>query len=121
MSKDFLPSMACYVFRHQAITDTNVSYYDYHNLQEISMGFGAFDLPSDFDGLVQEKCNSIANALSYIFHALTHQLGVCHFCRARRAAKEAKEAPAQPAPEKARVDIRKFVKIGRPGYKGRSQ
>ena len=40
------------------------------------------------------------------------------FFRARRAAKEAKEAPAQPAPEKARVDIKKFVKIGRPGYKG---
>ena len=39
--------------------------------------------------------------------------------RARRAAKEAKEAPAQPAPEKARVDIKKFVKIGRPGYKGK--
>lgn len=38
--------------------------------------------------------------------------------RGRRAAKEAKEAPAQPAPEKARVDIKKFVKIGRPGYKG---
>ena len=37
--------------------------------------------------------------------------------RARRAAKEAKDAPAQPAPEKARVDIKKFVKIGRPGYK----
>ena len=39
--------------------------------------------------------------------------------RARRAAKEAKDAPAQPALlEKAKVDIRKFVKIGRPGYKG---
>lgn len=38
--------------------------------------------------------------------------------RARRAAKEAKEAPAQPAPEKAKVEIKKFVKIGRPGYKG---
>ena len=38
--------------------------------------------------------------------------------RARRAAKEAKEAPPQPAPEKPRVDIKKFVKIGRPGYKG---
>lgn len=43
------------------------------------------------------------------------------FPRARRAAKEAKEAPAQPAPEKARVDIKKFVKIGRPGYKGQSE
>ena len=37
--------------------------------------------------------------------------------RAQRAAKEAKETPAQPAPEKARIDVRKFVKIGRPGYK----
>ena len=36
---------------------------------------------------------------------------------ARRAAKEAKDAPIQPAPEKARVDIKKFVKIGRPGYR----
>uniref|UniRef100_A0A2K5XK79 SF3A2 domain-containing protein n=1 Tax=Mandrillus leucophaeus TaxID=9568 RepID=A0A2K5XK79_MANLE len=38
-------------------------------------------------------------------------------CRARRAAKEAKEAPAQPAPEKVKVEVKKFVKIGRPGYK----
>ncbi|XP_028414674.1 splicing factor 3A subunit 2-like [Dendronephthya gigantea] len=36
---------------------------------------------------------------------------------ARRAAKEAKEAPAQPQPEKPRVSLKKFVKIGRPGYK----
>ena len=35
----------------------------------------------------------------------------------RRAAKEAKDAPQQPAPEKARVDIKQFVKIGRPGYR----
>lgn len=41
-------------------------------------------------------------------------------CRARRAAKEAKEAPAQPAPEKVKVEVKKFVKIGRPGYKGDS-
>ena len=41
-------------------------------------------------------------------------------CRARRAAKEAKEAPAQPAPEKVKVEVKKFVKIGRPGYKGKS-
>lgn len=41
------------------------------------------------------------------------------FCfRARRAAKEAKDAPAQPAPEKVKVEVKKFVKIGRPGYKG---
>lgn len=39
-------------------------------------------------------------------------------CRARRAAKEAKEAPAQPAPAKVKVEVKKFVKIGRPGYKG---
>ena len=38
--------------------------------------------------------------------------------RARRMAKEAKDAPVQPAPEKARVDVKKFVKIGRPGYRG---
>uniref|UniRef100_A0A8C9U2V9 Splicing factor 3a subunit 2 n=1 Tax=Serinus canaria TaxID=9135 RepID=A0A8C9U2V9_SERCA len=37
--------------------------------------------------------------------------------QARRAAKEAKEAPAQPAPEKVKVEVKKFVKIGRPGYK----
>lgn len=43
---------------------------------------------------------------------------VCPACRARRAAKEAKEAPAQPAPEKVKVEVKKFVKIGRPGYKG---
>ena len=36
---------------------------------------------------------------------------------ARRAAKEAKEAPLQPQPEKAKVPVKKFVKIGRPGYK----
>ncbi|NWS28415.1 SF3A2 factor, partial [Polioptila caerulea] len=29
----------------------------------------------------------------------------------------AKEAPAQPAPEKVKVQAKKFVKIGRPGYK----
>lgn len=40
------------------------------------------------------------------------------FFRARRAAKEAKEAPAQPAPAKVKVEVKKFVKIGRPGYKG---
>jgi len=36
---------------------------------------------------------------------------------ARRAAREAKDAPIQPAPAKPRVDIKKFVKIGRPGYR----
>ncbi|XP_074643689.1 splicing factor 3A subunit 2-like [Tubulanus polymorphus] len=49
---------------------------------------------------------------------LAHTQGKKHQANlARRAAKEAKDAPAQPAPEKARVDIKKFVKIGRPGYK----
>ncbi len=44
---------------------------------------------------------------------------LCIVCfRARRAAKEAKEAPAQPAPAKVKVEVKKFVKIGRPGYKG---
>lgn len=45
------------------------------------------------------------------------QYNVCF--RARRAAKEAKEAPAQPAPAKVKVEVKKFVKIGRPGYKGK--
>ncbi|CAG5131087.1 unnamed protein product [Candidula unifasciata] len=49
---------------------------------------------------------------------LAHTQGKKHQSNlARRAAKEAKDAPAQPAPERARVDIRRFVKIGRPGYK----
>eukprot|EP00057_Strongylocentrotus_purpuratus_P029353 XP_011683827.1 PREDICTED: splicing factor 3A subunit 2 [Strongylocentrotus purpuratus] len=49
---------------------------------------------------------------------LAHTQGKKHQSNlARRAAKEAKDAPAQPAPEKSRVEIRKFVKIGRPGYK----
>ena len=63
---------------------------------------------------------------------------VClHPLRAKRAAKEAKDAQSLPAPvsmlwnysqtnlqthshsqEKPRVDVKKFVKIGRPGYKG---
>lgn len=49
-----------------------------------------------------------------------HSACVRPACRARRAAKEAKEAPAQPAPEKVKVEVKKFVKIGRPGYKGNS-
>lgn len=36
---------------------------------------------------------------------------------ARRAAREARDNPIQPAPAKPRVDIKKFVKIGRPGYR----
>lgn len=47
------------------------------------------------------------------------KLYVLFVFRARRAAKEAKEAPAQPAPAKVKVEVKKFVKIGRPGYKGR--
>jgi len=54
------------------------------------------------------------NEASYLAHTQgkKHQNNL-----ARRAAKEAKEAPIQPAPEKTRVDIKKFVKIGRPGYR----
>ncbi|XP_013778378.1 splicing factor 3A subunit 2-like [Limulus polyphemus] len=49
---------------------------------------------------------------------LTHTQGKKHQANlARRAAKEAKDSPAQPAPAKPRVDIKKFVKIGRPGYR----
>jgi len=36
----------------------------------------------------------------------------------RRAFKEAQEAAANPAPLQAKVDVKNFVKIGRPGYKG---
>lgn len=35
----------------------------------------------------------------------------------RRAHKEAQEAAANPAPLQAKVDVKSFVKIGRPGYK----
>lgn len=55
----------------------------------------------------QKRCFKYDNIFTHLFTF-----------RARRAAKEAKEAPQQPAPEKPRVDIKKFVKIGRPGYKG---
>ncbi|XP_048469875.1 splicing factor 3A subunit 2 [Rhincodon typus] len=49
---------------------------------------------------------------------LAHTQGKKHQTNlARRAAKEAKESPAQPAPEKVKVEVKKFVKIGRPGYK----
>ncbi|KAK3707607.1 hypothetical protein QZH41_017863, partial [Actinostola sp. cb2023] len=49
---------------------------------------------------------------------LAHTQGKKHQSNlARRAAKEAKDAPAQPALEKPRVSLKKFVKIGRPGYK----
>ncbi|XP_068196847.1 splicing factor 3A subunit 2 [Antennarius striatus] len=49
---------------------------------------------------------------------LAHTQGKKHQTNlARRAAKEAKESPAQPAPAKVKVEVKKFVKIGRPGYK----
>jgi len=54
------------------------------------------------------------NEASYLAHTQgkKHQSNL-----ARRAAKEAKDAPVQPAPLRAGVDIKKFVKIGRPGYR----
>lgn len=36
---------------------------------------------------------------------------------ARRAAKEAEDQPYLPAASQPKVELRKFVKIGRPGYK----
>ncbi|KAL2296605.1 hypothetical protein Nmel_015927 [Mimus melanotis] len=49
---------------------------------------------------------------------LAHTQGEKHQTNlARRAAKEAREGPAQPAPEKVKVEVKKFVKIGHPGYK----
>lgn len=48
---------------------------------------------------------------------LAHTQGKKHQSNlARRAAKDAKDAP-QPLQTKSRIDIRKFVKIGRPGYR----
>ncbi len=50
---------------------------------------------------------------------LAHTQGKKHQANlARRSAKEKADGPSQPAAvTKASVDIRKFVKIGRPGYK----
>jgi len=49
---------------------------------------------------------------------LAHTQGKKHQANlARRAAKEAKEAPSAMSNVKPSVDIRKYVKIGRPGYK----
>ncbi|CAJ0916948.1 unnamed protein product, partial [Mesorhabditis belari] len=49
---------------------------------------------------------------------LAHTQGKKHQANlARRAAKEAAEQPFLPAPQQAKVDIKRFVKIGRPGYK----
>jgi len=54
------------------------------------------------------------NEASYLAHTQgkKHQSNL-----ARRAAKEAADAPVQPAPQAKGVDIKKFVKIGRPGYR----
>lgn len=49
---------------------------------------------------------------------LAHTQGKKHQANlARRAAKEAKESPQCLAPDKPRVEPKKFVKIGRPGYR----
>ncbi|XKL64424.1 hypothetical protein PGB90_004510 [Kerria lacca] len=49
---------------------------------------------------------------------LAHTQGKKHQSNlARRAAKDAKDTPLQPAPEKPRIEPKKFVKIGRPGYR----
>ncbi|KAL1400292.1 hypothetical protein pipiens_007560 [Culex pipiens pipiens] len=49
---------------------------------------------------------------------LAHTQGKKHQANlARRAAKEAKEAPSSMQPEKPRIEPKKFVKIGRPGYR----
>ncbi|KAI5561071.1 hypothetical protein POPTR_016G097600v4 [Populus trichocarpa] len=49
---------------------------------------------------------------------LAHTQGKRHQTNlAKRAAREAKDAPALPQPNKRKVNIRKTVKIGRPGYR----
>ncbi|CAK8685487.1 unnamed protein product [Clavelina lepadiformis] len=49
---------------------------------------------------------------------LAHTQGKKHQSNlAKRAARDAKETPVQPAPAKAVIEVKKFVKIGRPGYK----
>ncbi|KAJ7514231.1 hypothetical protein O6H91_23G034300 [Diphasiastrum complanatum] len=49
---------------------------------------------------------------------LAHTQGKRHQTNlAKRAARDAKDAPAQPQPNKRRVNPRKTVKIGRPGYR----
>ncbi|KAL1545802.1 Splicing factor 3A subunit 2 [Salvia divinorum] len=49
---------------------------------------------------------------------LAHTQGKRHQTNlAKRAAREAKEAPAQPQPHKRKVNLKKVVKIGRPGYR----
>ncbi|CAN0878702.1 Splicing factor 3A subunit 2 [Linum grandiflorum] len=49
---------------------------------------------------------------------LAHTQGKRHQTNlAKRAAREAKESPALPQPNKRKVNIKKSVKIGRPGYR----
>ncbi|EEF42865.1 splicing factor 3A subunit 2 [Ricinus communis] len=49
---------------------------------------------------------------------LAHTQGKRHQTNlAKRAAREAKESPALPQPNKRKINIRKTVKIGRPGYR----
>jgi len=49
---------------------------------------------------------------------LAHTQGKKHQANlARRAAKEARDAPSSMAPEKPKIEVKKFVKIGRPGYR----
>jgi len=49
---------------------------------------------------------------------LAHTQGKKHQANlARRAAKEASDQPYMPLPSQAKVEPKKFVKIGRPGYK----
>ncbi|WOH06119.1 hypothetical protein DCAR_0625542 [Daucus carota subsp. sativus] len=49
---------------------------------------------------------------------LAHTQGKRHQTNlAKRAAREAKDAPAQPQPHKRKVNLKKSVKIGRPGYR----
>lgn len=49
---------------------------------------------------------------------LAHTQGKKHQANlARRAAKEAADTPYMPLPQQTRIEPKKFVKIGRPGYK----
>ncbi|KAL8516740.1 hypothetical protein ACS0TY_015124 [Phlomoides rotata] len=49
---------------------------------------------------------------------LAHTQGKRHQTNlAKRAAREAKEAPAQPQPHKRKINLKRVVKIGRPGYR----
>lgn len=67
--------------------------------------------------LKPQNCNLMHDLLQGSY--LAHTQGKKHQANlAKRAARDAKEAPAQPAPMKPMVEVKKFVKIGRPGYKG---